>query len=109
MSKTEDSYIEIPTPDGFQPPEGTEEGKDFTVLFTVSQEGDHLCLKKADGIELSGSQSTESKSEQKKEDKSAQKSVGQKFMEKFKAGGMKGPQGGMQGMDTGVQATGGGY
>lgn len=70
-----DQGIEIPLPEGFSPPEGTQEGDTFTVLVEAKiKDGTTLCLYKADGIPLKQVQSTE-----------ARGTTGSRMYENFKA------------------------
>lgn len=58
-------YIEFETPSGFEPPEGTEEGKDFDMVatFRVKPDG-KSCLVAVGGLPVGEPQATESEEEE---------------------------------------------
>lgn len=46
----DDMGYKIKVPEGFQPPEGTEDGQDFEMTVKARMEGDHLCIDQVNGI-----------------------------------------------------------
>ena len=51
--------LSVPTPDGFIPPDGVEDGETFQVMADVRMDGDKLILEKLDGKDVGKSEQEE--------------------------------------------------